>query len=263
MKKLLFDRNLLKSRTVLGLICILLSLVICFGVTPLMNGAIREQSEIVRVKTDIAAGTQITGSMLETVTVGSYNLPADVQKNKESVIGKYARAELQKGDYVLSGKLADQPPTDSPYLEDLDGTESAISVTIPSFAAGLSGKLEAGDIVSILASDTDTKTTAVPEELRYVKVLAATASTGADKDDTQNKKDSSESEEDEEKSLPATLTLLVNEEQAQLLANLDANSKIHAVLVYRGEKEKADRFLQKQEEYFSTEKAQGGQSNGD
>lgn len=267
MKKLSFDRNLLKNRTVLGLICILFSLLICFGVTPLMNSAFREQSEIVRVKTDIAVGTQITGSMLETVTVGSYNLPADVLKNKESVIGKYALAELQKGDYILSGKLAAQPPTDSPYLEDLDGTESAISVTIPSFAAGLSGKLEAGDIVSILASDTDTKATTAPEELRYVKVLAATASTGADKDDTdQSKKNSSESEEDEEKSLPATLTLLVNEKQAQLLANLDANSKIHAVLVYRGTKETVDRFLQKQEEYFSkTESAPEteGQSDAD
>ena len=140
MKKLSFDRDLLKNRTVLGLICILFSLLICFGVTPLMNSAIREQSEIVRVKTDIAVGTQITGSMLETVTVGSYNLPADVLKNKENVIGKYALAELQKGDYILSGKLAHQPLTDSPYLEDLDGTESAISVTIPSFAAGLSAR---------------------------------------------------------------------------------------------------------------------------
>lgn len=140
--------------------------------------------------------------------------------------------------------------------------EFAISVTIPSFAAGLSGKLEAGDIVSILASDTDTKATTSPEELRYVKVLAATASTGADKDDMPNKKDSAESEEDEEKSLPATLTLLANAEQTKLIANLDANSKIHAVLVFRGEKEKADRFLNKQKEYFSTEKVQGGQSNG-
>ena len=263
MKKLLIDRNLLRNRTVLGLLCILLSLLICFGITPLMNSALREQSEIVRVKTDIPDGTQITDSMLETVTVGSYNLPMDVLKSKSDAVGKYARAELQKGDYILSGKLSAQPPTDSPYLEDLNGTESAISITIPSFAAGLSGKLEAGDIVSVLSFDTDTKTTSAPEELRYVKVLAATASTGSDRDGTkQNKNDSSESEEDKEKSLPATLTLLANEKQAQLLANLDTNSKLHAVLVYRGSKTTADQFLQKQAEYFNTLKTQGGQSNG-
>lgn len=263
MKKLSLDRNLLKNRTVLGLLCILLSLLICFGITPLMNSALREQSEIVRVKTDIADGTQITASMLETVTVGSYNLPTDVLKSKSDAVGKYARAELQRGDYILSGKLSAQPPMDSPYLENLDGTESAISVTIPSFAAGLSGKLEAGDIVSILSSDTDTKTTNAPEELRYVKVLTATASTGSDKDDMkQSKNDSSESEDDKEKSLPATLTLLVNEKQAQLLANLDINSKLHTVLVYRGTKTTADQFLQKQTEYFNTLKTQGGQNNG-
>ncbi len=245
-----FNKSIFKNRTVLGLIYIVLSLVVCFGITPLFNNAIKAQSDIVRVKSDISKGTLITSSMVETVTVGSYNLPTGVLKNKDQVIGKYATADLQSGDYILSGKLSEKALTDSPYLTKLNGTKAAISVTIPSFAAGLSGKLEAGDIVSILASDTDTKTTTMPGELRYVEVLAATASTGADKEYTQNNKNSSDSEENSEKSLPSTLTLLVNMKQAQTLANLEVGSKIHAILVYRGTSENADQFLAKQDEYF-------------
>ena len=39
----------IKNRTVIGVICIVLSLVICFAVTPLFNQSISEKTEIVRV----------------------------------------------------------------------------------------------------------------------------------------------------------------------------------------------------------------------
>lgn len=39
----------LKNRTVLGVLCIVLSLIICFAVTPLFNKAMSEKTEIVRV----------------------------------------------------------------------------------------------------------------------------------------------------------------------------------------------------------------------
>ena len=41
--------NFLKNRTVIGVICILLALIICFAVTPLFNKTISEKTEIVRV----------------------------------------------------------------------------------------------------------------------------------------------------------------------------------------------------------------------
>lgn len=41
--------SFLKNRTVVGVICILLSLLICFGLTPLFNQSISQKAEIVRV----------------------------------------------------------------------------------------------------------------------------------------------------------------------------------------------------------------------
>lgn len=247
MKKLnmKFDKNIFKSRTVLGLICIFLSLLVCFGITPLFNRSLTAQAEIVRVRSDVAEGAHITEAMLETVTVGAYNLPDNAISDKSAVVGQYAAVPMEKGDYVFPGKLSAEPLTDSPYLARLDGTQVAVSVTIPSLAAGLSGKLEAGDIISVIATDSNTNVTAMRPELQYVRVLAATASTGADK----TYKDPA-AETDEEAELPSTLTLLVNMEQARVLAELEQSSKIHAALVYRGPEENAEQFLTEQVAFF-------------
>lgn len=238
--------NILKNRTVLGLICIVLSLIICFGLTPLFNGAVKSQVEIVRMIKDVKQGGVITADMVATVKVGGYNLPDNVIKQTESVVGKYAKCDMQSGDYILSGKLSDAPLAEFAYLQELDGSREAISITIKSFAAGLSGKLEAGDIVSIIASDVgDFMETVAPPELRYVKVIAVTDGKGYDKEYTDN------SNTDEEKALPSTVTLLVVPEQAIILAELEATGRIHCTLVYRGGKENSDKFLQMQDDYLN------------
>lgn len=146
-------KNLLKNRIVIGLICIILSLIICFGLTPMFNNALKSKVSLVRVNTEIHKGDQITEKMLTTVEIGGYNLPGNVVYRAEDVVGKYANTDLYKGDYILESKLSDTPMLKNAYLGKLNGENRAISVSIKSFAAGLSGKLEAGDIVTLIASD--------------------------------------------------------------------------------------------------------------
>ena len=74
--------NLLKNRTVLGVICILLSLLICFGVTPLFNKTVSQKTEIVRVKKEIKAGDEITKDMVQIAEVGGFGLPENVIRQK-------------------------------------------------------------------------------------------------------------------------------------------------------------------------------------
>ena len=62
-----------------------------------------------------------------------------------------------------------------------------------------------------------------------MEVLAVTTAKGLDEnlqvmDDKSN----------DEKQLPSTVTLLANTTQAKILADLEAKSKIHIALVYRG-----------------------------
>ena len=231
--------KIFRNRTVIGVLCILLALIICFGVTPLFSRSASEKTEIVRVTKDIKEGDEITAEMVQTVEVGAYNQPQNLMTDKKEVIGKYATADLAAGDYILSSKLSAVPAAENAYLYNLDGTKQAISVTIKSFATGLSGKLESGDIVTVIVADYQGKgETAIPPELQYVEVISVTASSGYD---------ANTGEVVDEKELPSTVTLLVTTEQAKVLAELEQDSELHLALVYRGTPENAAKFIAAQD----------------
>ena len=231
--------KIFRNRTVIGVLCILLALTICFGVTPLFSRSASEKTEIVRVTMDIKEGDEITAEMVQTVEVGAYNLPQNLMTDKKEVVGKYATADLAAGDYILSSKLSAVPAAENAYLYNLDGTKQAISVTIKSFAVGLSGKLESGDIVTVIVADYQGKgETAIPPELQYVEVISVTASSGYD---------ANTGEVVDEKELPSTVTLLVTTEQAKVLAELEQDSELHLALVYRGTPENAAKFIAAQD----------------
>ena len=105
--------NLLKNRTAIGVICILLSLLICFGVTPLFNKSVSQKTEIVRVTKEIKAGDEITKDMVQIAEVGGYGLPENVIRQTDTVIGKYASADLSIGEYILNTKLSDTPAAEN------------------------------------------------------------------------------------------------------------------------------------------------------
>ena len=231
--------KIFRNRTVVGVLCILLALIICFGVTPLFSRSASEKTEIVRVTKDIKEGDEITAEMVQTVEVGAYNLPQNLMTDKKEVVGKYATADLAAGDYILSSKLSAVPAAENAYLYNLNGKKQAISVTIKSFATGLSGKLESGDIVTVIVADYQGKgETAIPPELQYVEVISVTASSGYD---------ANTGEVVDEKELPSTVTLLVTTEQAKVLAELEQDSELHLALVYRGTPENAAKFIAAQD----------------
>ena len=239
--------KLLKNRTVLGVICIALSLIICFAITPLFNAAKDQTTEIVRMKKDVKIGQEITAKDIEVVEVGAYNLPSEVIRSSEEVVGKYVSSELLKGEYVLPSKISDTPASENAYLYNLTGEKRAISVTIPSFAGGLSGKLISGDIVSVIAVDFREKgETVVPDELQYVEVIAVTDKEGYDEVEVVVTSDG-----EEEADLPETVTLLVTPNQASILAELEAEGEIHISLVYRGTADNAQKFIAAQEKLLT------------
>lgn len=244
--------SFLRNRTMLGVICIVLSLLICFALTPLFNQSVSQKTSIVRVAKDIKSGDQITKDMVQTVEVGGYNLPDDVMKQSDTVVGKYATANLSAGDYILAAKLTDIPAAENAYLYSLNGDKQAISVSIKNFAEGLSGKLISGDIVSVIAPDYKKQgSTVIPPELTYVEVIGVTASTGYDTDTSTVDQSTDEAAQDE-KQLPATVTLLVAPEQAKILAELEADGKLHLLLVYRGSKDNAVKFTELQDKVIET-----------
>ena len=138
--------------------------------------------------------------------------------------------------------LSDTADSANDIFRTLNGTQQAISVTISSFANGLSGKLQNGDIISVITVSNNESI--IPAELTYVKVITSTTSKGTDSDQLTPKEDGTYD-------LPTTITLLVNPTQANLLALYEQNAKIHLTLVYRGSAENSDKFLQSQNKMFA------------
>lgn len=230
----------MKNRTIIGVICVVAALVLSFAVAPLVNRFSDSRFEIVCVKRDITKGHQITEDDISTITVGGHGLPANVIKDKADVIGKYAACDMVSEDILLPSKLTDNADSADDIFMNLDGSQVAMSITIQSFAGGLSGKLANGDIVQLIVN-TDEDGCFVPDELQYVRVITSTTAKGIDKDELIRNEDGSYE-------LPTTLTLLVDTYQAKLLAEYENNSKIHAVLVSRGNEELANELLEKQNE---------------
>ena len=234
--------QIFKNRIVIGGACNRLSLTFCLAVIPLFNKRISETTQIVRVVREIKKGDEITAAQVKVVEVGGYNLPEDVVRNPETAIGRYASADFVPGDYIIASKIADEPAAENAYLYSLNGEKQAMSVTVKAFANGLSGKLQSGDIVSVIAPDYKKQgVTVIPPELQYVEVIAVTANSGYDAN-TGEREDG-----DSERELPTTVTLLVAPEQSRILAELEAEGRLHLSLVYRGDAENTAKFITAQD----------------
>lgn len=110
----------LGNRTVIGIICIVVALAICFGIAPLVNRLSDGKTKIVRLTRDISAGATITEADIEVADVGSYNLPTGVIKDKAQVVGKCALSNLTKGDYLFPSKIGNDTNNAGRMLESLD-----------------------------------------------------------------------------------------------------------------------------------------------
>ena len=233
----------MKNRTIIGIVCIVLALVVTFAVAPLVNKLSDSRTDIVRLKNDIVQGHMIQESDIEVVTVGSTGLPTNIITKEEAVVGKFAACDLKANTDLLQSMISDKSDSADDVFHTLDGKKQAISITISSFAGGLSGKLENGDIVSLVIFENETNEATIPGGLTYVKVITTTTAEGFDKDElTPN--------EDGTYELPTTLTLLVNPTQAKMLVEYENRGVIHADLVYRGDSKTAQKFLDAQDLYF-------------
>lgn len=235
----------MKNRTVIGVICMVLAVVVTFAVAPLVNKLSTDTSDVIRLSQDVKQGVQITADHLEIAKVKSDTVPAGTVNDPKDIIGKYASSVLYAGDYLTAAKLTGEANTASDVFASLDGSKVAVSVTIDTFAAGLSGKLENGDVISMIVVDKNTGKATIPGSLKYMKVITTTTSGGIDQDSVVKNEDGSYE-------IPSTVTLLANTEQAKLLAGYEANTTLTVALVYRGEPENANKFLDKQDEYFLT-----------
>ena len=120
----------LKNRTVLGIICIMLALLICFGITPLYNQSISQKATIVRVVKEIGSGEEITKDMVQSVEVGSYHLPEQVVRQMLHVSGMV----LDNASPAILGHLSKNiriAALKSPVVDEDVGVAASIRIVNP------------------------------------------------------------------------------------------------------------------------------------
>jgi len=243
----------MKNRTIIGVICLVLAIAVTFLVAPLVTRLTTDSIDVPRLNTDVRQGSQITEDMLETVSVKKDSVADGTITDSSAIIGKYATSNLYAGDYLTEEKLAGEANSADDVFASLDGSKVAVSFTIDSFAAGLSGKLQNGDIISLIVLNNDTGKAVIPTEFTYVKVITATTANGVDKDDIVKNDDGTYE-------IPSTVTVLVNTAQAKLITKYEDGYTVQVALVYRGDAETANKFLQVQDEYFANLEAEEADS---
>lgn len=250
----------LNNRFILGILSLVLAAVIAFVAIPTISRQTNGKTEIVRIIQPVQRGALITHQDIELIEVGGYNLPANIARTEDDVIGKYAVADLSAGDYILSSKISFTPITSDIQLSSIPSGKVAISLTVKTLASGLSDKLQAGDIIRIyhyldIAQD-------IPE-LQFVQVLSVTDSKGINVDN------SKELQEDEDKQQTATITVLATPEQAKIITGLENDGIAHVALICRNNEKLATELLEQQEVvlqeiYFPVdEEAENGDADPD
>lgn len=250
--------KLLKNRLIIGCICIILAFALGFIGVPFITKVTSDKIQVVVASKDISKGALLTEDMFRIVEMSVGDLPymrselysAISGKNDECIfnvnssVPYYAAVEISANDFVSRKKVTGEIPYKNKELRDLVDDEYAVSIAVSSLDASVSGKIRANDVVTLLVvgGKSAEPKAVVYDQLKYMEVISVSTRDGVDV----------KTETSEE--LPTYVTLRCNLEQAQILAQLNADYKIHLAFAAHSTSERAAALLESQKAYF-TERA--------
>lgn len=216
--------RILQNRIFIAVVCLVLAAAIAFWLVPEMHRQTRETATVLRVREIVPVGTEITPEMLTTAEVGAYALPTETLTAPGECIGLYAAVPLLPSDNLTAAKFttADAFETD-PIITRADRMN--ISFAIPNLAAGVSGKLAAGDVIRIYAAIPDDGGTRImqPLELSCIEVVSVVNAKAQD----------TTAAETSDAAIAAAVTVVATDRQAVTLVKLQASGTIHVALIGR------------------------------
>ncbi|WP_313559191.1 Flp pilus assembly protein CpaB [Ruminiclostridium cellobioparum] len=252
-----------RNRIFIAVVCLIAIICIVFIGIPKYVEKTKETIKVIRVSQDIQHDTLIEENMLTTVDIGKYNLPKQVITDKKAIVGKYSSVDLLKSDNLVPSKFKDSKAMQDQFLYDMSN-RVAISVSVKSLAAGLSGKLLPGDVVSVFVYSKNDQTYNGEQgymptkgsvldypNLEYLEVGAVTNNKAQDTDQFRNNDDkASSSSSSTDTIIPTTITFLATKEQAKELVDAENSGSIH--VVFRGRDQEAKKLLGDNKSQVST-----------
>ena len=215
--------KIFQNKIVVGVICIVIAAILAFFFLPSISKSKSNTEKVYAVKNAVAEGTKIEESMLVDKEVGSYGLPQSIIKDKDKIVGKYASCDITPDDLIHSSKI-----TDYAANQKLDKVMSQgnmlVTVSLDSVASAVGNHLKSGDIISIVGYANDV--VVAYEELKALEVYSIENENAEKLEDVENN--------EEAEHLASTVTLIVNQVQAEKLIQAEYSGKVHAVFVKRG-----------------------------
>lgn len=215
--------KIFQNKIVVGVICIVIAAILAFFFLPSISKSKSNTEKIYALKNAVAEGTKIEESMLVEKEVGSYGLPQSIIKDKDKIVGKYASCNITPDDLILTSKLSDFAAN-----QKLDKVMSQgnmlVTVSLDSVASAVGNHLKSGDIISIVGYANDA--VVAYEELKALEVYSIENENAEKLEDVENN--------EEAEHLASTVTLIVNQVQAEKLIQAEYSGKVHAVFVKRG-----------------------------
>ena len=178
-------------------------------------------------KQDIEKGFKITDQMVEEVSTPQSNALASLTFATNPV-GQFAQTNIKKDDIFTKSTIGDSMPFEQNYLYEIPEDKQVISITLGNLASGVSGYIQAGDVVRVYTYD-GTEDANQPLALEYVKVLDVTYSASGDNQPI------------------ATVLLLVDNAQASILVEKENSSSVHLTLINRFDSKKSEELLAQQD----------------
>ena len=225
-----------KSRASIGFLSLALAFLVALVLFPLVEKVSYRTVTVAVMTTPVYVGQLISENNFKLSQMSAKNLPKNYIADSSDVVGKYAVMPMLAEEIIVTDKLSSDIPGKNSYLRKLPEGKIAISVSINSFAGGLSGKLREGDIIQIFSVSSDSAEASVDPDLKNITVLAVTNSDAEDLSDNTNA----------DNKIISTITVLVNTNQAKKLAALGTNTTLYAALMQRGtvQTEQSDESIQ-------------------
>ena len=241
----------LRSKLFISVILLAAAAVLTFYVVPMMYSKQAETIDVVKFVADVNLGTRITENMLQTTTIGRYGTDIGMITNKNAIVGKYAARNISSKEYLYEEMFTDE-------FEEVEGAaatliksgQKLITISISSLAKSVGSQIRPGSVVDIytkveeepeydeygneITNEDETKLELTPL-LTGVYVYKVQNSAGEDTAALRRKWQSAinngeKASTDQGSMIPAVVTLIVSDEQAQLLAQQEYTGIVHMVL---------------------------------
>lgn len=216
-------------RILIGIIMLIFVVLVGFFVLPRIAEKPDTTYTVYTLAKDINAGTILTKDDITATSTTDEMLAALTPGTAEEIIGKTAARDLTQGVFVYKSDLISGTLT---LKTTVPAGKQIISIPVTSIAMSVSYQLQADDIIRIFTLDDDGKTY-VPKTLQYLKIENVYDENGNSARVTGMR--------------PATISLIVNESQAEDLIPIITNQTVHISLMSRNNEDIATTMLEYQE----------------